>query len=363
MVAREEDISWGTALSKLCSTDWWVFSELHISGRQLTRTSSIYTDRIRRKLHVVLRGSFTITNDKRHGDWEADTVAAVAMVLITNRSVVMSSIQNQKTKANHSSSSGNNFWQPRLPTNWSHYSRRKDTMSASTKLPKYFDQVPQSARVWTALALTANVYNSSVYDFTAFKSASKMAQKQFLLLRTVMTTQERLNPEQFGFQEKCEQAMRIIDSSDDFQGYLKDTEEGKNERRNIFYLLKKQQLEVLGQALSKKVGMRFHDEVIVNSTFMTLLVGISDLSKNCEFAWISSRVTLAADFSRGEEAKEDRKYSAITDGQLQHLSTHGIKVLVECKRYSRSKCPYKVDMQEAAQMVAWIKEHPGPERQ
>jgi hypothetical protein len=59
----------------------------------------------------------------------------------------------------------------------------------------------------------------------------------------------------------------------------------------------------------------------------------------------------------------ERKFTAITDGQLQHTSTYEIRAIVECKTEQRERCTPNVDMQEAAQMVSWIKEYPNSERQ
>lgn len=54
---------------------------------------------------------------------------------------------------------------------------------------------------------------------------------------------------------------------------------------------------------------------------------------------------------------------AITDGQLQDLQSHEIKALIECKLEERDPHKPAVDMQEAAQLVAWIKKYPSGERQ
>lgn len=51
-------------------------------------------------------------------------------------------------------------------------------------------------------------------------------------------------------------------------------------------------------------------------------------------------------------------FTAITDGQMQHINTFEVKVIVECKKDPRSSCAPAVDMYEAAQMLAWIMQYP-----
>ncbi|KAL4807444.1 hypothetical protein BDV18DRAFT_102424 [Aspergillus unguis] len=57
-----------------------------------------------------------------------------------------------------------------------------------------------------------------------------------------------------------------------------------------------------------------------------------------------------------------RGFSAVTDGQLQDISTGQIRAVVECKRAERETSDCRVDMQEAGIEVALIREYPHPDR-
>ena len=72
--------------------------------------------------------------------------------------------------------------------------------------------------------------------------------------------------------------------------------------------------------------------------------------------WNANRIPLRADF--GNFGGQARRFEPVTDGQLQDVLSRRILALVECKRDERLRHSPQVEMQETAQMVAWIKEFP-----
>ncbi|QKX55967.1 uncharacterized protein TRUGW13939_03066 [Talaromyces rugulosus] len=88
-----------------------------------------------------------------------------------------------------------------------------------------------------------------------------------------------------------------------------------------------------------------------------------------KYRWRYSKAQLTAAFPKEmkhgpKRSKENvRAFTAVTDGQLQCARSYGIKLILECKKDKREKCGLQVDMQEAAQIVAWVKEYPSTERQ
>ncbi|KAL1856032.1 hypothetical protein Plec18170_003900 [Paecilomyces lecythidis] len=72
--------------------------------------------------------------------------------------------------------------------------------------------------------------------------------------------------------------------------------------------------------------------------------------------WNANMIPLEAYF--GSPRGQRRAYTAVTDGQLQNLSSKEILAFLECKRGLRLKHSPQVEMQENAQAVAWVKEYP-----
>ncbi|KAL4966500.1 uncharacterized protein BDV14DRAFT_171191 [Aspergillus stella-maris] len=96
------------------------------------------------------------------------------------------------------------------------------------------------------------------------------------------------------------------------------------------------------------------DEQIVNAALLDLLCALI-MHFNLPFEWTLHRVPLLADFATAS-------YTARTDGYL--VATEDkregkrIRALVEVKAVLRDKQEKDIAMQEAAQMVAWITNHP-----
>ncbi|KAL5338924.1 hypothetical protein BJX70DRAFT_398124 [Aspergillus crustosus] len=73
--------------------------------------------------------------------------------------------------------------------------------------------------------------------------------------------------------------------------------------------------------------------------------------------WRHTKIQLKANF--GSIRGGRRRYMvAITDGQLQTVGGKEIRALVECKQAQRPPDSSVVDRQEAALLLAWIREYP-----
>ncbi|KAE8340911.1 hypothetical protein BDV24DRAFT_133129 [Aspergillus arachidicola] len=126
---------------------------------------------------------------------------------------------------------------------------------------------------------------------------------------------------------------------------------GGNDR--LFRVLAIQQQQVI-QDTAQYGSVR--SEASVNTSFISFLQAIADLVPQSRRQWSADRIMLTADFST---PRRERQFVAYTDGQLEDTSSREILALVECKRSRRQRHSPAVDMQEVAQMVAWVKEHPG----
>ncbi|PLN74584.1 hypothetical protein BDW42DRAFT_181976 [Aspergillus taichungensis] len=118
-----------------------------------------------------------------------------------------------------------------------------------------------------------------------------------------------------------------------------------------------QQREVL-QGRDKLQVLTRTDEASVNSSIISFLQAITSFVPWCNREWRTSRVSLHADFGTVNGRPRRRHYAAITDGELQDKTTHKLLCLVECKRSQRESHSPQVDMQEVAEIVAWIKQYP-----
>ncbi|KAL3461975.1 hypothetical protein BJX64DRAFT_288927 [Aspergillus heterothallicus] len=104
------------------------------------------------------------------------------------------------------------------------------------------------------------------------------------------------------------------------------------------------------------------DEQIVNAALISFLSALTlhghrGTRQSLDNAWSLHRLPLIADFG-------DACYEARTDGYLYDKGKGGgtIRALVEVKAAQRARKEKPIRMQEAAQMVAWLKCHPERER-
>lgn len=116
----------------------------------------------------------------------------------------------------------------------------------STETPKFFDAFPSTSFEWHVAAMRAGVANMSLQGFDDFQSASKLTQKQFLLLRVLVTN---YHPHLFvaevhNLTSQLNETRALIQDCEDFTTYLDAIREKSYHRRGIYYLLWKQQREV-----------------------------------------------------------------------------------------------------------------------
>ncbi|KAL3478767.1 hypothetical protein BJX99DRAFT_256180 [Aspergillus californicus] len=181
---------------------------------------------------------------------------------------------------------------------------------------RLFSEVPDSVSDWMTAAVAGELKNKSPADFDEYRPASRMSKEHFVVLRTI--------------------TRKLLSGSNDFQAYLIAVPDRTLAGRGDFGPLRKQQLEIiLPEETADKLGKR-------------------DESPR------HSKICLEAKF--GHATGPTRSYKSVTDGQLQDRNTIKIRAVVECKSMKRNDCSLAVTMQEAAMLVAWIREFPGNER-
>ncbi|KAH8702029.1 hypothetical protein BGW36DRAFT_356174 [Talaromyces proteolyticus] len=230
------------------------------------------------------------------------------------------------------------------------------TMSRQT----FFQKVPNTEQRWIEAATKAGVLTRSLRGFRNFVSASKISQKQFLLFRTIFIKHGSRNFDAatFNLGQKFQQASSLLQSSLAFRTFLGAIRDNNFQGSGDFHPLRKQQREVLAYSSNSKDILTKKDETPVNATFINMLQAIAEIVPSPRAQWHHSKIRLSPRFGYG------RGYSAVTDGQLQEKQNNRIEAIVECKSMARVGTHMKtIDMQEAAQIVALIKQYPGPERQ
>ncbi|GAQ40819.1 hypothetical protein AtubIFM55763_006893 [Aspergillus tubingensis] len=93
------------------------------------------------------------------------------------------------------------------------------------------------------------------------------------------------------------------------------------------------------------------DEQIVNVALVNLLQAITDYFPSLGSSWTIHRKPLKAKF-------DDAEYEARTDGYLRGKVDGEVRALIEVKAALRKHARFEICMQEGAQMVAWLKNHP-----
>jgi hypothetical protein len=205
-------------------------------------------------------------------------------------------------------------------------------------------------------------------------SASKISREQFLLLRVVTKelAKEEFDAEEFGLQNQISQAIQLLNKSEDFKSFLDVIKQRTVGGSGYFAPIRKQQREILEtKTLSRPLeGPPVFDETPVNTVLINFLQALQEITPDQEYCWRYSKAQLTAAFTPKEkkhgskrQKKEVRSFTAVTDGQLQHAESCRIKVILECKKNPRPACLPEVSMQEAAQVVAWVRQYPSDERQ
>ncbi|PYI29013.1 hypothetical protein BP00DRAFT_427913 [Aspergillus indologenus CBS 114.80] len=106
--------------------------------------------------------------------------------------------------------------------------------------------------------------------------------------------------------------------------------------------------------IQRQIYKQSRDEQIVNTALISFVNALT-LHADIRVVWSLHRLPLKADFNPAS-------YEARTDGYLEILTTADekkrIRALVEVKAAFRQKNGPAIRMQEAAQVVAWLKSHP-----
>lgn len=228
------------------------------------------------------------------------------------------------------------------------------------------DKLPTNNIEWDHLARKYNVEKRSLRMNLKLHSASNVSYKQYLLFRTILPAsvpKTRFDPRLLGISHLMPTADQILNGPK-FVDYL----------ANIPAYWTQPNATWAGEDLfrtaatwqghlnyEQKMGTRFEGskEASVNAAFLAFLTAIAALlDQPIKRQWSTARRKLTADFGTPQRK---RQYVAYTDGQLEEVSSHRILALVECKSGPRGRHSPGVDMQEVAQLVAWVKQHPaGP---
>lgn len=243
--------------------------------------------------------------------------------------------------------------------------QKRKTKKKTKATPTFFQVVPDSEEEWSYYAGEARVDYKTLGEHTNFKSASEIDQTQFLLLRTIVKKYsiDQFNPEKFGLQDSMDKAKKMLKISTGFQSYLKAIEKDTMGGTGHFSEVRNHQEELLWTGAD--YGERTKtDESSVNTPASVLLKSFqSVIPGGCRYSWRAAKMrfqaTFVNKFAPPQSKHSQPGYTAFTDGQLQDRShEYDVKALLECKPDSRCSVEPAVDMQEAAQKVAWIREYP-----
>ncbi|KAE8401780.1 hypothetical protein BDV37DRAFT_285332 [Aspergillus pseudonomiae] len=222
--------------------------------------------------------------------------------------------------------------------------------------------LPETEREWKEAARKYKVKNQNLCMNLKLHSASRVSYKQFLLFRTILPSivpPQQLNNQTLGIAPLIGQAKQLL-SDVAFQDYILDVSTrqiqgtwsaawGGNDR--LFRVPAIQQQQVIRDELRDE-----RCEASVNTSIVSFLQAIAELVPQSGRQWTADRIKLIADFST---RRRNRQFVAYTDGQLEDTASRRPLALIECKRSRRDDHSPDVDMQEVAQMVAWVKQHPG----
>ncbi|KAB8256852.1 hypothetical protein BDV32DRAFT_152872 [Aspergillus pseudonomiae] len=218
--------------------------------------------------------------------------------------------------------------------------------------------LPETERKWKETARKYKVKNQSLRMNLKLHSASRVSYKQFLLFRTILPSiirPRQLNNQTLGIAPRMTLARQLLGRAA-FRDYISDLTTRQSQgaawagNYRLFRIPAIQQQQVIRNGLRDEGS-----EASVNTAIVSFLQAIADLFPQSGRQWTADRIKLTADFGT---VSRKRQFVAYTDGQLVDTSSREIVALIECKRFRRAHHSPAVDMQEVAQMVAWVKEHP-----
>lgn len=223
-------------------------------------------------------------------------------------------------------------------------------------LGKFIGELPRDREQWVQYAKQAGLLHKSLRHCKELQSGSCVNDEQFMLFRTLCPKPidpDYFNPADYGLDLTT--ASNTLAMSQGFQAYLNQV--GTNNFRGLgeFGTTLVQQWEVLEGLRNRTDPLKCSDETPVNSSLISLLQALSLLPTTTNSEWRSTRLRLRGTFGYHNlrSGESPPQFVAITDGQLQDKQTGKIKSVIECKRYLREKMGKEVDMQEAAEVVAW----------
>ncbi|GFG12605.1 hypothetical protein IFM5058_06029 [Aspergillus udagawae] len=228
------------------------------------------------------------------------------------------------------------------------------------------DALPETEREWRQSAGRHNMKNQSLHMNVKLHSASQVTYKQYLLFRTVLPSivpPRQLNVQTLGIAPLMAQANLLL-SDVRFSDYILDVTTRQTQpvwnppwggNEGLFRVPAIQQQQVIRHE-AQNSSVRSAAEASVNTSIVSFLQAIAALVPQSGRQWTADRSKLTADFST---RRRKRQFVAYTDGQLEDTFSRRIWALIECKRSRREDHSPAVDMQEVAQMVAWVKQHLG----
>ncbi|KAL1886415.1 hypothetical protein Plec18167_000345 [Paecilomyces lecythidis] len=222
----------------------------------------------------------------------------------------------------------------------------------------------EDATQWDNEARRKNVASRPLKSCRNLQSGSKITEEQFLLFRTLFPrTRRNFTPNRFGLNTFYQQANLFL-VNPDFQEYLvRITAGGPSQahftqwtQNTLFKVPLVQQRQITSTKYGAGSKITQLTESAVNTSLVSFLQALAMLAAPLNSQWNANMIPLEAYF--GSPRGQRRAYTAVTDGQLQNLSSKEILAFLECKRGLRLKHSPQVEMQENAQAVAWVKEYP-----
>lgn len=217
---------------------------------------------------------------------------------------------------------------------------------------------------------------NTIQTLRPMQSASRTTIAQFLSLRILYQTKRasRFNAADWGLGAHRTTARQHLQGCPEFQAYLQNValdagvaQQGQPQvlQLGIFELPREQQRHVqdlriyLGQRAITPGSTALNvlptaDEETVNFALVDFLQAICLKFPGVYSRWVPTRFCMRANFSQDN-------YTAITDGGLSIWGEpENIHALIECKAPNRRDALPSVQLQEASQIVAWLKQEHRP---
>jgi hypothetical protein len=248
--------------------------------------------------------------------------------------------------------------------------KNKDSSSKEPQIPG-FVKVPGHMTEWEELIKEGDLASKTIYDLKYLGSGSRTTERQFLLSRVLITPLEPLTVLElikptFGLDQTWAEAQAIISESHTFKYYIWLVQNNVDVftldmpsylRLGAFGAVLVQQEEIKSSPQQKFA----EDETVPTTALTTFLQQLSLLvPKSGQVVnWTPSRIEFSVEFKDGNKSKQ---YTTITDGALRNKPKAAtvpqrVLAIVEVKKRERAIEQKRIQMQEAAEFVGWIKNH------